>query len=183
VCFGVGNRRDQGRLNCHRASHPGEHALPTPADMIHCIPLGCWVVYRRRTSAALSHTDVSRYRGSDSRTYTFCPLQPAATVSMNSSPSSAHTIRATIGTGWWKMCSGLRAPVELRIFCPGDQALVCWRCCSARHPSTHQVSNKCSEASRGVDASSGGAEILLRPISRSEDTALWRGAGSTGSAS
>jgi hypothetical protein len=35
---------------------------------------------------------------------------------MCSSPPSAHTIRAVIVTGWWKVCSGTRAPVELRIF-------------------------------------------------------------------
>jgi hypothetical protein len=32
------------------------------------------------------------------------------------SPSSAHTMRAVIGTGWWKVCSGTRSPVSLRIF-------------------------------------------------------------------
>ena len=47
------------------------------------------------------------------RTYTSRPVQPSATVSTCSSPSSAHTIRAVIGTGWWKVCSGSRAPVSV----------------------------------------------------------------------
>jgi hypothetical protein len=56
---------------------------------------------------------VSRQRVSLIRTYTSWPVQPSATASRYSSPSSAQTMRAVIGTGWLKVCSGSRAPVEL----------------------------------------------------------------------
>jgi hypothetical protein len=29
-------------------------------------------------------------------------------------------MRAVMGTGWWKVCSGWRAPVSLRIAWPGE---------------------------------------------------------------
>jgi hypothetical protein len=72
--------------------------------------------YRRVTSAASSHTALSRFRVSVIRTYTSRPVQPRATVSTCSSPSSTHTTRAVISIGWWNVCSGWRAPVSLRIF-------------------------------------------------------------------
>jgi hypothetical protein len=72
--------------------------------------------YRRLTSLASSHTEVSRYRWSGSRTYTFCPAQPRATGPMCSSPSLAQTILATTGTGGSSRWLGILAPVELRIF-------------------------------------------------------------------
>jgi hypothetical protein len=50
--------------------------------------------YRRVTSAASSQTARSWYLVSDIRTYTSRPVQPSATVSMYSSPSSAQAIRA-----------------------------------------------------------------------------------------
>ena len=76
---------------------------------------------------------VSRVR--HPRTYTSRPVQPSATVSRCSSPSSAHTIRPVIGTGSWKVCASIRAPVSLRMAWPGDQAV-------ARHgSSTRQVSD------------------------------------------
>jgi hypothetical protein len=32
-------------------------------------------------------------------------------------------MRAVMGAGWWKVCSGWRAPVSLRMACPADQEL------------------------------------------------------------
>jgi hypothetical protein len=45
------------------------------------------------------------------RTHTFRPVQPSANVSTRSSPSSSHTMRATICTGLLNLWSGTRAPV------------------------------------------------------------------------
>lgn len=50
------------------------------------------IVFRHMVDDAIAHT-VTATLGSDMRTYTSRAVQP--TVSMCSSPSSAHTIRAT----------------------------------------------------------------------------------------
>jgi hypothetical protein len=71
---------------------------------------------RGLTSTASSHTAV-RCTADQASARTRCGRSSRALLSREAPHVVGHTMRATIGTGWLKVRSGSRAPVEFTIAC------------------------------------------------------------------